>query len=64
MSPPDFRAWFAGFISELSGPPTETQWNKVKSAVERMQDRGLPAWVEDADPTDFFELGNAQAKAA
>jgi hypothetical protein len=64
MSPHDFKAWFSGFISELSGPPTETQWNKVKLAVERMQGRGLPAWVENPEPPDFVALGKEQAKVA
>ena len=44
MTPKEFKAWFDGFTEEISGLPSEKQWDRIKARVAEI-DGGLIGWA-------------------
>lgn len=36
MNLPEFRAWFEGFTENMTGAPTERQWERIKEEIENI----------------------------
>lgn len=48
MTLEEFRAWFDGFTEEMSGPPTEKQWKRIKARVKEIDGNSpsYPVFIE------------------
>ncbi len=37
MTTQQFKAWFEGFTEQMSGPPNELQWKRIKEKISSVQ---------------------------